>query len=156
LILENIKPVGYHAWINSHSVALFILGEPPTLQLAEINSGKSRVIASNIGRSIHKVPGKQSISFVQKVTEKTGTIEEYDPATEQTSVLIQLFPDTEDYAWSPSGTLWTSKQSVLYSYRPGKDNDWIQETDLSAAGIKQITRIAISPNGEWLALVSTE
>jgi hypothetical protein len=156
LILEDIKPVGYHAWIDSNSVALFILGEPPTLQIADISTGTSVVVASNVGRSLHKIPGKRSISFVQKLTETTGTIEEYDPITKQTRVLIKLFPETEDYAWSPSGTLWTSKGSTLYSFRPAKDKDWTEEADLSTAGIKQITRIAISPDEKWIALVSTE
>jgi hypothetical protein len=156
LILEEIKPVGYHAWIDSHSGALVILGEPPTLQIADVATGTSSVVASNIGRSLHKIPGKRSISFVQKLTETTGTIEEYDPTTKQTRVLIQLFPETEDYTWSPSGTLWTAKGSTLYSFHPGKDKDWTPETDLSTAGIKQITRMAISPDEKWIAIVSTE
>jgi len=156
ILLENIKPVGYHAWINSNTVALFILGEPPTLQLAEIDTGKSTVIASNIGRSIHKIPGKENLSFVQKVTETTGTIEEYDLKTKQTSAVIKLFPETEDFTWSPSRTIWTAKGAVLYSFRPGKDRDWVQESDLSRAGLKQITRMAISPDETWIAVVSTE
>jgi len=156
LVLQNIKLVGYHAWIDSNTVALYILGEPSTLQIAEIDTGKSTVVASNIGRSIHKIPGKKSLSFVQKLTETTGTIEEYDPNTKQTSTLIQLFPETEDCAWSSDGTLWTSKGTVLYSFRPGKDKDWIQEADLTASGLKQITRIAISPDGKWISVVSAE
>jgi WD40 repeat protein len=156
LILQNIKPVGYHSWINANSVALFILGEPATLQLAEIDSGKVAVIATNIGRSIRKVPGKKSVSFVQRLTETTGTIEEYDPETKQTSAIVKLFPETEDYAWSPNGTLWTSKGAVLYSFQPGKDQDWVQAADLSASGLKQVTRIAISPDENWIAVVSAE
>lgn len=156
LVLQNIKPVGYHTWLDSNTLALFILGEPSTLQLAEIDTGKTTVIASNIGRSIHKIPGKKTLSFVQKLTETTGTIEEYDPQTKQTSVLIKLFPETEDYAWSPSGTLWTAKGAILYSFHPGKDQDWVQEADLSGSGLKQITRIAISPDERWIAVVSAE
>jgi len=156
LILSEIKPVGYHAWLDSQLVALFILGEPPTLQIADVDTGKSSVIASNIGRSLHKIPGKACISFVQKLSETIGTIEEYDPATKQTRPIIQLFPETEDYTWDSSGTIWTSKGSSLYKFRPEKGKDWTLESDLSTAGIKQITRIAISPDEKWLALVSTE
>ncbi len=35
LILEKIKPVGYHLWIDDHTLALFILGKPNTLQIAD-------------------------------------------------------------------------------------------------------------------------
>jgi len=118
LILEQVKPVGYHAWIDPNSLALFILGEPPTLQIADVRSGRGSIVASNIGRSLHKIPGRPGISFVQKLTEQTGTIKEYDPRTKQTSDLIPLFPETEDYAWTPSGRLMTTKGSKVYSWDP--------------------------------------
>ena len=34
VILERVRPVGYHAWANEHTLALFVLGSPNTLQLA--------------------------------------------------------------------------------------------------------------------------
>ena len=156
LILEQVKPVGYHAWIDSDRVAMFILGEPATLQLADIGSGQSIVIASNIGRSLHKIPGKQKISFVQKLTEQTGTIKEYDANGKHTRDLIQLFPETEDYAWTPAGTLFTTNGTKVYSWNPEKDKDWVEEADLSQSGLTKITRIAVSPDGKWIALVAED
>jgi tricorn protease-like protein len=156
LILEQVKPVGYHAWIDSDRVALFILGEPATLQLADIRSGKSIVVASDIGRSLHKIPGKQKISFVQKLSETTGTIKEYDPNSQQTSELIQLFPETEDCAWTPAGILITSKNSKIFEWNPEKGKEWVEKADLSEAGLKKITRMAVSPDGKWLALVAED
>jgi hypothetical protein len=156
LILEQIKPVGYHAWIDSNTIALFILGEPPTLQIADIASGKSSLIASNIGRSLHKIPGKTQISFVQKLSEQKGTIKEYDPKTKQTRDLLPLFPETEDYTWSGAGSMYTANGSKIYSWRPGKDQDWKEEVDLASSGLKKISRMAFSPDGNWLALVAEE
>jgi len=156
LILDQIKPVGYHAWIDQNTIALFVLGEPPTLRVADVSSGNIAVVASDIGRSLHIVPGKRRISFVQKQSETTGTIEEYDLQTKQTSTLIKLFPETEDYTWAPSGKIWTSKGGILYSFQPGKDQDWVQEADLTGAGITQLTRITVSPDEHWMAIVSAE
>src|SRR5437870_6844623 len=33
LVLADIKPAGYHAWIDENTLALFVLGRPATLQL---------------------------------------------------------------------------------------------------------------------------
>src|SRR5207244_289976 len=33
LLLEKIKPVGYHLWIDKSTLLLFVLGQPDTLQL---------------------------------------------------------------------------------------------------------------------------
>src|SRR5829696_8894698 len=32
LVLRDVKPVGYHAWLDEGTLALFVLGQPPTLQ----------------------------------------------------------------------------------------------------------------------------
>lgn len=156
LILEQVRPVGYHAWIDSNTLALFVLGEPATLQLADLRSGQASVIASDIGRSLHKIPGKSAISFVQKLSEQTGTIKEYYPKSKQTRELIPLFPEIEDYAWAPDGALITTKGSSIYRFKPGIDKVWVEQTDLSQAGLKKITRIAVSPDAKWIALVAEE
>src|SRR5437879_453999 len=43
LVLDSIKPVGYHAWGDGRSVALFVLGAPPTLQRAATRPAGPRV-----------------------------------------------------------------------------------------------------------------
>jgi Tol biopolymer transport system component len=50
LILEKIKPVGYHLWVDDDTLALFVLGKPNTLQLVDLRSGKAEVISENPGR----------------------------------------------------------------------------------------------------------
>ena len=56
LILTDIKPVGYHAWVDADKVALFVLGQPNSLQLASVKTGKGDVVANGIGRSLHPLP----------------------------------------------------------------------------------------------------
>ena len=48
LVLEKIKPVGYQAWIDQNTLALFILGaagKPSTLQIVDVRTEKAEVIA---------------------------------------------------------------------------------------------------------------
>src|SRR5438045_6945052 len=40
----TVNPVGYHAWADDHTVALFVLGQPATLQLADTRSGSSEIL----------------------------------------------------------------------------------------------------------------
>src|SRR5262249_19832508 len=48
LVLERVKPVGYHAWADDHTVALFVLGQPTTLQLADTRSGNAVEVSRGI------------------------------------------------------------------------------------------------------------
>jgi len=49
LILEKIKPVGYQLWIDDHTLVLFILGKPNTLQIVDTRTEKAETIAENPG-----------------------------------------------------------------------------------------------------------
>lgn len=75
LVLADVKPVGYHAWIDDHTLALFVLGsrgEPATLQVADTKTGKSEVIARDIGTSVKRMPSG-AVSFVQREPRAGGT-----------------------------------------------------------------------------------
>src|SRR4051812_45191978 len=41
IVLTDIKPVGYHTWIDTTHVALFVLGSPNSLVLANSKTGSS-------------------------------------------------------------------------------------------------------------------
>jgi hypothetical protein len=153
LILENVKPVGYQAWGDASTVAMFVLGEPPTLQVADTQSNKVEKLAENIGRSLHKIPGQRAISFVHKVTDDEWWIKRLDLASRKASPIVRTLPSSEDYAWTPDGSLIMGKDGTLYKHTPDRDQDWQEVGEL--VGVKGITRIAVSPNGDVLALVGT-
>jgi hypothetical protein len=166
-VLENVKPVGYHAWSDSRTLALFVLGQPATglpatLQLAETGTGSSAVLASDIGRSIQRIPGPSSrISFVQRersadpATPPRLVIKELNPSTREISVLTPAVEGSReaDTAWTPDGTLLMVKDAVLYSWKRG-ETGWKEVTTLERLSLTGVTRLAVSPNGALLALVA--
>lgn len=153
LIFQNIKPVGYHCWLTPDLLALFILGKPNSLQLARVSTGDTTRIEGSIGRSLHKIPGKNALSFVHKRTETEWEIKQLDLKTNQMTTIAPTLPGSEDFVWTPDGTVLMGKGSILYQLNPKNGQTWTPLTDLSSAGIKQLTRLAIDPKGKKLALV---
>jgi len=158
VVLENVKPVGYHTWIDEHTLALFVLGEPATLQIADTRTGTARVVARNIGRSLRTIPGGRTIGFVQRL--RTGDtvsleIDALDAASGAVTELVQA-PDgaTEaDCAWTPDGLLLLAFRDRLYGWRRG----WAAMRELAAldaVGLHGVTRLAVSPKGDALAIVA--
>jgi hypothetical protein len=163
MILPEMSPVGYHAWTDDHTVALFILGEksaPATLQVVDTTTGRLRVLATDIGRSLQRMPGtgaSRHLSFVQR--ERSGdsvtlVVKELDPASGAITTLTPAVAgSTEaDLAWMPDGTLLMVKDNVLYSWRRGQSG-WKDVAPLSRLGLRGVTRLAVSPAGDRLALV---
>jgi hypothetical protein len=156
VVLENIKPVGYHAWANDRELVLFVLGSPATLQRASTISGRADTIATNPGRSIHKIPGRNAVSFVHKISEKEWWIKQLDLSSGAITNLIQTLPGSEDYAWTPKGVVVMAGANALYSWNPATKDGWHEVSRFQEPGLQAIKRLAVSPDGKRIAMVSDE
>lgn len=163
VILPDVKPVGYHAWADDHTLALFVLGangSPATLQLADTRTGRARIVATDIGRSVLRMPGTvepRHISFVQRQRDGERTlliVKELDPISGTAKPLTPAVEGSReaDLAWTPDGTLLMVKDDVLYAWRAGREN-WETVAALSQLSLRGISRLAVSQKGNWIALV---
>ena len=154
VILERVRPVGYHAWANEHTLALFVLGSPNTLQLADTRSGSADTLATGIGRSLHRIPAEDRVSFVRKVSPTEWWIEALDPRTRTFTKLVRLPEGVEDYAWLPDGSIICGRDSQLLQWSKQRGDTWRSVADFSTAGVKGITRLAVSRSGDRVAFVA--
>ena len=125
VLINNLK-VGYHAWVAKDKLLLFVLGDSNTNTLHYYNlSDKSdSIIAKNIGRSLHKIPGQNAMSFVQKVSEKEGLIQKLDLATGIVSTITDILNGQDHITWLQNNILLTGNGSKLFSFHIGIDKEW--------------------------------
>lgn len=151
-IFASIEPVGYHAWLGGSRVALFVLGEPPTLVIADVTDATVTEVLVSIGRSLQSVPGRGSVSVVHKVAENEWNLVEVDPGGVDLTTIASALAPSEDHAWTPSGELLMARGSLLYQWHPDA-GAWREIVDLSESGIGAITRLAVAPDGERILMV---
>jgi Tol biopolymer transport system component len=161
VILTDIKPVGYHAWVDAKTVALFVLGPPSTLQIASVESGKGEIAAEAIERSLHRVPGSRSVSFVQRDPSGDFWIKQVDTTSKKIEPLVKV-PDANagsserDMAWMPDGqTILLSSGTKVVSWTRGAAG-WTEVLDTAAHGLGTPTRLAVAPKADALAIVVAE
>ena len=157
LVLAEIRPVGYHAWIDDDQLALFVLGKPSTLQHARVSTGKAAVMAQNIGRSLHRIPRTQTVSFVHREGPENVWVKQFYPATGAITPLVQMRQGNNegDVAWTPDGTLLMSAATKIFAWRRG-DKDWREVYDIAAHQLGVVTRLAVAPDGRAIAIVVNE
>jgi dipeptidyl aminopeptidase/acylaminoacyl peptidase len=121
LVLTDIKPVGYHAWIDDDQLALFVLGQPATLQHARVSTGKGAVIAENIGRSLQRIAKTGAISFVHRQTPKDVWIKRFDATTGAVTPLVRPAAGADEpyVVWMNDGTMLMAADSKVLAWRSG-------------------------------------
>ena len=156
VIINNLI-VGYHAWMDNSNLALFVLGDPNTLHLYRLPLRKDTVLAKNIGRSLHKIPGERSFSFVHKTSEKDWQIKKVDLGDMKISTITSTLPGREDITWTSDGLILTSDGDKIFAYQPGKDSNWHEVIIKKGKEfLKGVTRLAVNQEGDKLAVVIAE
>ena len=155
LLLPDVKPVGYHAWADADTLVLFVLGDPPTLQVVDRREGKAEVVAKDVGRCLRPLPGRAAVAFVRKVSRVEWWIEILDLGTRRATRLVRLPEGVEDYALLPDGGLIIGQGSRLL-FCPKSGHEWREVARFTEPALQDLTRLAVSPKGDLLAVVSTE
>lgn len=156
VLIDNLV-VGYHSWIDNNRLLLFVLGDTMTLRLYNLHDKQDKVLAKGIGRSLHKIPGQQAMSFIHKISKDEWLIKKYDIATGNITTITPTLPGREDLAWLKNNMLLMSDGTKLFSFRPGLDSSWVPVVlaeDVSP--LKTVTRLAVNPSNNKLAVVVSE
>lgn len=151
-ILPSLKPAGYYAWASPSLVAVFVLGNPNALVLGDVTTGKIDTVARNVGRSLHRIPGTDHISYTERTADGATWVQDLDPALRSATRLARLPAGVEDYAWTPGGSIITSDGAGTLLAWSG--DAWQRIGDLASEGLGSISRLSVSPNTDWIAVVA--
>jgi Tol biopolymer transport system component len=156
LVLESLAPIGYHAWLDQFRVAVYVLGTPSTLHVLRRDGSEDEVRANHIGRTIQRVPAQGWYSFVQLDSTHTPWIVAQPFEGGAVSRLVRLPGDNEFYTWGPDGTLLsaTGGSIVRWNGVSGEGSAWLPVVTAQPLAVKSISRLAVSPDGRWLAFVA--
>jgi Tol biopolymer transport system component len=158
LVLSDVKPVGYHAWVDAETVALFVLGPPATLQIANVPSGKAETATDNIGRSLHRIPDTRRVSFVQREASGKFWIKQVDVDSKKIEPLVTAVEGSgdRDMAWMPDGrTLLMSAGTKVFSWTRSAPG-WTQVFEAAPHGLGAVSRLTVSPKADAVAIVVAE
>jgi len=155
ILLTALKPVGYHAWLGPARLATFVLGTPATLHVIDSDGSGDAIRARDIGRALQRVPGRDAFSYTHRDSAKAFWIMTQPVIGESEAVVVKAPSDNEYHAWTPDGVLLTVTQGKLVRWNRAIDatSGWLPVADLSA-GVRNISRLAVSPDGKWLVFAA--
>lgn len=159
VLLADVDPVGYHAWVDDDRVLLFVLGEPHTLQLASLSTQKSQILDKNIGPSLYNIPDSHTLSYTVGMGEGddiSWQLKSFDPVSAELKVLTTLPKGAYYYGWSGDGKAIAAVDGVLLQWdRIQAADEWQVFADMTNVCPKGITRLTTNTQVSKLAFVCT-
>lgn len=152
-LFPEITGVGYHCWIDDENVAMFILGQPQKLIIANRTTKESFDVIENVGRSL-KSDQYGNLYYIDKTNPEHWLIKKYNQAGKRSSVITEVIGKSEDFELLSDGNIITGVGSDLFIFNPKSSIKWEKITSLNMLGIKDISRIAVF--GEKLVLVTNK
>ncbi|MBC2839414.1 PD40 domain-containing protein [Robiginitalea sp. SC105] len=152
LMLKDLK-VGYHLWVSPDILVCTVLTEQGMdLVVARPGAGNAYTHQKNVGRSLQRIPGTGRISFVA-LEGGSPTLKSMDPVSGATSEITRLPEGMQDICWWDERTVVGGQGNALLLYRTDGDGKWTMGYRLPP-GIGRISRLALNPGGDLLALVA--
>ncbi|MAZ29635.1 MAG: hypothetical protein CL868_21490 [Cytophagaceae bacterium] len=154
-VLVPNQVIGYSAFYNKDKMISAVLNNG-TLDLVinDLSAKRNDTIISGIGRSLHKVPGTESMSYT--LINEDGNMDVYllEMDSLESYYVCELPIGIQDYAWIDRDRMILGSRSGLFMYDLMGITEWKQIADLSNLNLDTITRIAVSSNKKKIAIVA--
>jgi hypothetical protein len=146
--------IGYYNWLDENRIAAMVLTVPPSLQIINIKTKQTTVVAQHIGRTI--IPFKDGFLFVKEnYNDKGKNYILYADKNMRQIPMLDLAKGKEDFCYM-NDTLFTVENDTLKFTDVRTERKWEFAADLQKLGMKNITRIATNDRGDKMAFVAKE
>ena len=151
--IEGLDSIGYYRWINDTILGLVVLNNGLELYIYELTTRQYVIADKNVGRCLMIDPGSGNLLYTKPSGDGPVQIMIADKNTFDTELFVEGYKNSEDYLITPGNEIWTGSDGLLYSMNLKKRKEWRQIADFSKT-VGSFYRLAISPDGKYLALVS--
>ncbi len=155
-VLFKDTQVAYFAFYNDNQLLGTVLsGDQMDLVTMNISEKKVDTLLRNVGRSIHKVPKSDYMSYTVFNEQKNLDVYLLDMKTKESFFVCEMPIGLQDYVWFNENQILAGSGTKLWMYDTLGPPEWNEVANLTEFYIKNPTRMAISPDGKHIAIVAT-
>lgn len=151
------EPIGYYSW--NHTINKLIYWSRYGFNIKSVDDLKAApfyVSGDAMPTTPWIIPRTNRFSFVHRQGNGEVWIKSFDPQTRATTPITILPGSNHHYNWTPTGAIINVRNDELWVWAGANESTsttWSKVDELEKYGIKNATRVAMSPDGNWLAIV---
>jgi len=167
--LTETSDAGYFTRFDDKTWALFMNDKQRRIVIYDAKTKALDTMSLGAMTAPFRVPGKRAVTFVavepfpapEGEAAKTASprkiyLRRLDLDTRQVTTLAEIpFATSGSHVWTSRGTLLMASGHTIYEWNPAHPEDWRKAIEIYHPELQGLTRIAISPRGDRIALVST-
>ncbi|MAT89269.1 MAG: steroid delta-isomerase [Flavobacteriaceae bacterium] len=155
LLFEELQ-VAYFAFYDRHTLLSSVLNNGElALVMANLKTQQVDTLFQNSGRSIHKVPKRNAMTYTLVNEDGNHDIYWYDMDKKESFFVCQLPIGIQDYAWIDEDRMILGSNTALYLYDTLGAPQWKKVAELKNYKLENISRISANIDGTMIALAAT-
>jgi ketosteroid isomerase-like protein len=167
--LTETNDAGYFTRFDDRTWVLFMNDKQRRIVIYDATTKNLETMAVGANTAPFRVPGKRAVTFVaaepfpapegdaaKSAPPRKIVLRQLDVDGRQVTTLATIpFATSGSHVWTSRGTLLMASAHTIYEWNPAHPDDWRKAAEFDNPELQGLTRIAISPRGDRIALVST-
>jgi ketosteroid isomerase-like protein len=168
-VLTETSDAGYFTRFDDPTWVLFMNDKQRRIVIYDAATKALDTMAVGANTAPFRVPGRRAVTFVaaepfpapegdaaKSAPPRKLVLRELDLNGRHVTTLATIpFPTSGSHVWTSRGTLLMASGHTIYEWNPAHPDDWRKAAEFDNPELQGLTRIALSPRGDRIALVST-
>lgn len=169
IALTETTDAGYYARFDDRTWVLFMNDKQRRIVIYDAKAKALDAMAVGAVTAPIRIPGKPAVTFVaaepfpapegeaaKNAPPRKLYLRQLDLKDRHVTTLAAIpFATSGSHVWTSRGTLLMASGHTIYEWSPARPDEWRQAAQLDNPELQGVTRIALSPRGDRIALVST-
>ena len=153
--LTSTKEAGYFYRFEDELWVLFMNDKDRRIVLYDPQSHALETMINGAITAPYRVPGERAVTFVVQSGD-TRTLHRLDVDAKRVTTLATIpFRTGGHHVWTPRGTIFMASGSAIHEWDPRRPSEWPIVHRFDSPDLQGITRIALNPAADRIAIVST-
>jgi uncharacterized protein (TIGR02246 family) len=163
--LTETNDAGYYSRFDDRTYALFMNDKDRRIVIYDAQKKSLDTMSIGANTAPYRVPGQQAVTFVAEEpfprpegseVARTLYLRRLDLKARKVTTLATIpFATGGQHVWTSRGTILIASGNTIYEWSPARPAEWKPVYRATDSELQGISRIAISPKADWIALVST-